>query len=769
MPRRTPPADLTARVPNAPPRSSGSPTAPPAAPGPLAPDLGDVFVAGVSPGPKEPTGVAVELGHWGDEQQPFRLEADGTVARGPSPRTVSERIRAAKLALFEAPNHQPFAAVTDAQALRAVAASAAQMHAVFRQAPRNEAHALELRAGRAAALGLVEAAARRANALGDVSTRDALAFGLLSLADTEPFRPLKDFTLDRLVGLGEKGELPKVGTAEAQLYPKKPPYEQWLRDGVVKITHYTDNDGSPRGGTVVFYQELGFKRTDHPDGSTTLRREAAGQRPAIEVTVPAAPAKDQPPALFEKINDPATDIIIYSGHAGYGRRVEDALTKGKAGTGDGKLVMLLQCSGDVSIEGVSRSFPSAQLISSVESTDNNYDRTLLGNLLKGIDQRASYEAIRDATNRDFTDWVTAQVGKRPQEAIDGYRTQRVETHYFYPDQRKAFIGALDRDRDGVRDDQDDLFNVVARKRSDAAAGFDPLDPGVSVDALDGTVLNAAVDQMLLIARYAEWPAGLLKNVPWHANAFESRGYHQAAPGDLRAFRFDVKPGSNAISVSMNAAFAHAPKAAMCQMLAIEAGRFVGMKAGLDPVHQAALSLAFLERVRHQATRSGENTDPSPIESDEAHDLFLKARYGLGVSTAQLQKATGNPDDFVAATYERLVSLVRSTPGLEDVGAVAPKRATSPVDVPANMIVGGHFSVPEMTDLVKRFGLGLTFDATHLRYGKFIAYGKTAAVPVRDEKGQPAYLTLGIDSEGLVRAASLVRLDTQYEGQLTSGF
>lgn len=701
---------------------------------------------------------AVDLGDLGGAK--VSVMPDGMLALGAVPTSLTEQIRAAKVAVSQAPDNQPFANVSDVQTLKTAATSAAKLYETLLRPPRNDSEMLEFRAGRAAAMGVIEAAARRAGALGDVDARDGLTLGLMFSAQKEPYRPLKDFVFESSLSRAEKGELSKTRTAEVALYPPKPPYDKWLKDGKISIVHYTDDNGSPRADNVQLYVDRGFKKKENADGSTLLTRKAKDGKPAMEVTIPPAPTHDKPPSLFEKMGDASVDMIIYAGHAGYGKRVEDALSKGVSGTGDGKLVMLLQCYGEGSIESVKRTFPDAQLMSTREASDDNYDLPLLENMLDGFDKGSGYDTIVKGNTREFNSWVSTLEPARPGEEgmnaddIQFYKDHPVETHYFFPNSRKVMIEKLDRDRDGVQDVGDTMFNVVYPKRTDAAGGYDPLDPGAPLDGLEGTAVTAAVGQLNLFARYAVLPQGLLGNTPWNPEVFQPAGFFEGSSNDLKAFKFEVDQANGKIKVQVNSNFAHAPAEAMGRMLALEAGQFLSGQANLDKNKAAALSLSMLERIHHQEG-DGSSWSSNKVESAEVKEQLLMQRYGLGISLKDLMAASGNPDDFTAATFDTLVQKVQTTPALQGLSTVAPKRATEALVVPADMQVSGSLERDALQTLVGRLGVTGTVDANEHQWGTWTSPGSRLVVSMKDAQDKPFYVSIGIDSEGVVRAASRI--------------
>lgn len=697
---------------------------------------------------------AAELGDFGGAR--VSVLPDGMIALGAVPTSLSEQMRAAKVAVSQAPNQQPFANVNDVQTLKTAAASAAKLFETLLRAPRNDSEMLEFRSGRAAAMGVIEAAARRAGQLGDLDARDGLTLGLMFSAQKEPYRPLKDFVFESSLARAEKGELSRTRTAEVALYPPKPPYDAWLKDGKISIVHYTDNAGSPRADNVQLYVDRGFEKTENADGSTLLTRKAEGRKPTMEVLIPPAPTRDQPPSLFEKMGDASVDMIVYAGHAGYGKRVEDALSKGVGGTGEGKLVMLLQCYGEGSIESVKRTFPDAHLMSTREVSDDNYDLPLLMNMLEGIDKRSGYDTIARANKKEFDSWVqTLEPSPDGMSVsdINFYKEHPIDTHYFFPNSRKVMVEKLDRDRDGMRDVGDTMFNVVYPKRIDAAVGYDPLDPGAPLDGLEGTAINASVNQLNLFARYAVLPPGLMGNTPWNPEVFQPAGFFEGS-GGLQAFKFEVDQANGRIKVQVNSNFAHAPAEALGRMLAIEAGQFIAAQAGLDPNKAAALSLAMLERVHHMEGRPS-HFSSNKVESPAVKEQLLMQRYGLGIKLSELMAVSGDPDDFTIETFDTLVAKVASTPALQGLSTVAPKRATEALVVPDNLQVNGGLAPDALQTLVGRLGITGTVDPQEHPYSLWTAPGSRLVVSMRDAQNTPFYVSMGVDSEGVVRAASRI--------------
>jgi hypothetical protein len=338
--------------------------------------------------------------------------------------------------------------------------------------------------------------------------------------------------------------------------------------------------------------------------------------------------------------------------------------------------------------------------------------------------------------------------------IQWYKDHPVETHYFFPNSREVMLQKLDRDRDGVRDAGDTMFNVVYPKRVDASGGYDPLDPGAPLDGLDGTATNSAVTQLNLFARYAVLPDGLLDptRVPWNPEVFQSAGFFEGKSTELNAFKFEVDRAAGKIKVSVNSNFAHAPAKALGRMLALEAGQFVAKQAGLPNDQAAALSLSFLERVKHQEG-DGSSWSSNKVESEAMQNKLLETRYGLGVTVDQLMAASGNPDDFVASTFDALVKKVQDTPALQTLATATPKRATEALAVPDGLELSGSLDKDALQRLVGRLGVQGTVDPQEHQWGTWTSPGSRLVINMRDAQNKPFYVSVGLDSEGVARSAS----------------
>ena len=671
--------------------------------------------------------------------------ADGRFGLGgAAPASVADEVKAMRAALLGAGADGPFASVTDPAVLRAASVAAANAFDACLRKPRNDGEAIAFRQGRAAALALVESAAARAKGSGNAELADGLTYGLLESIRKEPYAPLRAFMLDSVETRAGAGELPDIRGASSVLYPEKPPYDAWLRDGKIKFAWYTDNDGSPRDSSLEFFRDLGFKEKEEADGSTTFTLSKRGEN-RIEVNVRPAPTHDAPPSLFERMGDADVDVICYCGHAGYGRRVEDALARGVGGTGENKLAILMQCSGEGSIESIHRAYPDAQVLSTRALTDDNLDFTMLESLVNALRTGDGWDAVRKDTVSSFNAW-RAEDGEE-----NSYDTFDIAKHYFFPHDREVLLGRTDRDRDGVRDNADHVFNVVFPGLTDAAGGMNPVPPSAPVDALEGTGLNRAIERMNLVGRDAKVPAEFVRNVAWGEHAFSPDGFFEPAAGDLRAFQFEVDGATRQVKVKLSTHFSHTSADALARMMAVEAGLFLGRLARADAATQSALSLSLLERAVHQAgsALSGSHYGDY-LESPQAQERLLRTRYGLPLGFSELLAASGNPDDFTEETFRALLQKAQSTPAFTDLATREPTRASEPLRIPDGIRLAGSLNGDALGQLARRLGLEGNVTSTYASVPTGRAGRLTLDVTAASG---PEKVVLAVDSEGNLLGAA----------------
>ncbi len=663
-----------------------------------------------------------------------------------------------KLALEATGDANAFEKVTDKALLSKIGDKLAAAHGGLLGPAPDDATVLAWRQSRAAGLNLLEQAAVRAKALGDDALSKRLTEKLAGSIRAEPWRQVRDFAYESLVSRAEAKSLPAVKEAREALYPSKPPYDKWLADGKISIHMALDNDGSLIEDNVEFYKTIGFKAAKQPDGGYVLSKRGTGGKPAVEITIPALPKDGKEPALFDEMDNPKYDVIAYGGHAGHGQRIEHALEKGVKGTGEDKAILLMQCWGHGNVESLERQFPDAQMLSTTEMTSDDYDWDLMTRLIDGFQNKAGWEDMQKKTVSDLKSNFAEDITKGELNA---------EGHYFFPTTRSVLVQKVDRDGDGVADGGDHIFNVIYPKRVDAAGGYDAVVQPVPKYALDGTNLNQALNQVSLVVRYDHLlPADQERKLVWNADKWKTGGFFTPADGDTRAFQF-AKNAAGDVEVKLSTRFAHTGKQELSRMMGYESGLWLADQAGIGGADKAALAVGMTQRVIAAqggwVGGSGELLDEPWAEEE----LFAK-RYGLqGFTFGQLDRLLGDShDDFKPEHFAKIRDVVRGLPGAAALADRAPTSVGAAIPIPSEikfLSSSGWTSVSQDAVQSAMRKLGVEGDVKSFSPNYLNQNQATNVTALVNKDGKTTVVSLGVDSEGVVRAAA--RLDMNHARKL----
>lgn len=732
-------ADSTSPTPGT--TSPTAPTSPGSAGGVIPPSDGFLSPVAGSGG----TGRVVSLGTVDGKE--LSIAADGRLELAGAQGSLDDTLAAHRAALKNISEKNPFQSCDNAVLLN-VAERLAATHQGGLAEPIDDKHQLDLRQLRGGSLALLEAAAVRAGELGNTALRDRLVTLLVKAAEAEPFRALRDFACESMVARASEGTLPSEAVAAAQesIYPSKPPYDKWLKDGVVKVAYYVDNDGSPVTSTQAGFRNSGYTETKIDDENWLYVQEGT---PKVEIRLhaPKNPHDNENKShLLEMIDDPSVDIISYAGHAGYGHRVEDAINRGAKGTGQDKLIVLNQCMGDTNIESLERAFPDAQLISTTSGSKDSAEQQMFRTLLFGVRAQKDWNGIQ----RDIIQGQKFFVGAAS-------RADDPEKQYFFPNTRTVLAGRYDRDRDGVADIRDRVFNVIYSKRLAAAGGLDPVAQAVAPEALDGRALSKAKDALGLVIQWNQLlPSEAAAKVNWGPYSMETNGFFTPSPGDEHAFKFTRDPVSKKLKVQVSTLFAHTSEKDLTRMAAFEAGLHMGKEAGLNDQGQVALGLTMLDRATRQ--QQGWFLPQTLLDEPWVEETLLLKRYGLeGMDLTELANALP-ADDLKPKDFEKALQFVAAHPGLEKAARKDPTRVGTPVEVPSGLrLAAAGLTNEGVTRILGELG----FKGTVTSFGpNWLAAGEpnNVVAVLRDAEGKTFQVGLSLDDEGAVVQASQIELE-----------
>jgi hypothetical protein len=385
-------------------------------------------------------------------------------------------------------------------------------------------------------------------------------------------------------------------------------------------------------------------------------------------------------------------------------------------------------------------------------TSDNYDFTLMERMIETFEKKGSWKDIQKKTISDLKEYY-------PEDIQNG--ELKVDEHYFFPDTRSVLVAKVDRDGDGVMDGQDHAFNVIYPKRVDAAGGYDPVVQPVPKYALDGTALNQAINQVSLVVRYDHLlPPNLESKLVWNGDKWKSGGFFEPAAGDNRAFQFK-KNASGEVEVALSTRFAHTGKQELSRMMGFEAGLWLADQAGLAGADKTALAVGMTQRVVEAqgswASSSGELLDEPWAEEE----LFSK-RYGLsGFTFGELGALIGEPHDFLPEHYKKISDKIKALPGAAALADRAPTK------------VGGDLPIREEIKFVRESSwssvsqaalagamrkLGVEGEVKSFSPSWLNQNQATNITAVVQKDGKSQVVSLGVDSEGIVRAAARLDID-----------
>lgn len=424
------------------------------------------------------------------------------------------------------------------------------------------------------------------------------------------------FDLDRSKAALPADVRPLVAGLMNEVAPSKPFYDDWFKNGnnTVRVDYHVGNGFWEE--ETAFYIGQGFARRDNPDGTMTLSKKMVenGVETNFELKMYNGPG-----AIFRKMNDPNTHIVVYSGHANYGRTVSSRLGAGAPQIGN-KVFFGLQCGGKGVHNEILEKYPSLQVVQSKNSSYGHQDRWTLLNSLVGISKRAGWEEISRQNIRENSD------------------------NYYFPTDTLVKKRAEDQDGDGIADAWD---RVVSYNRFSAHGSvgeeLSPRDPGHDARELDGRNLEGALNRFLRIAGYNEWNEGLQNQ------RVLTDGFYNGKAEDP-ALKLDaVQEADGTIyRVRINKHYAHASEETLGALLCYEVGRAECARQGLSAADAKGAALLMTAKCL--------DVDDGNLDQEIWKALLAYAKLPAGISFSDALGSAKEDHDMSAGTARTLESL-----------------------------------------------------------------------------------------------------------------
>lgn len=289
---------------------------------------------------------------------------------------------------------------------------------------------------------------------GPLLNRSAAATLLLSLARTAPDKATREATLNTYVKALStepnlslrksmmlnldfaKLKLPttaeaKLEKARAELAPPKPPYDEWFKGQAkpkLEIKHYVMDEFWKE--EVRNWKARGFEVTKDGEKSMELRgiiKDPTGQNPPIAAHVVL---KQDDTNVLRDIDDPTTQMIIYSGHSQLGGIMDASIAAAPKEMKGAKMIELFNCRGKQNAPDLLAKYPGAHVTNTFSSAYGSDDKLVLDAQLASIGARGDYDDVK--------------------KRLDGGQMLQPESNYMLPNDKRN-LSARDDDRDGLTD------------------------------------------------------------------------------------------------------------------------------------------------------------------------------------------------------------------------------------------------------------------------------------------------------------------------------
>ena len=342
----------------------------------------------------------------------------------------------------------------------------------------------------------------------------------------------------------------------------------------------------------------------------------------------------------------------------------------------------------------------------------------------------------------------------------------LKNHYIFPHMRLN-AKYIDRDNDGIKDNEDHFFNVTYPVKCDLAFGYEPVKQELPDYVLNGENLNKAVDQLKLIVGYNKF-LGKDPIVPWEPDKIKYDGFFAPEKNETNVFRFNVDKESNELHLSLSREFSHSSSSVLSQMLSYEAGCFLGKAGGLPDKESVTLGLAMLDRAIHQGANENDYFVSELIEPI-FKEMFFHEKYGLsGVSFKEINDWLGikGEDDGTEDNFKRLLEKSRQVLKVnQDLKEPINQRVINidKIPIPEKIVVTrpSYIGYDALEETLPKLGIKVKNHFSYCPIQNIKNGLVTVLVANNDESNKISTILLGFDCEGNLHSAGKLNFDVQY--------
>ncbi|MBI5497066.1 MAG: hypothetical protein HY904_18775 [Deltaproteobacteria bacterium] len=391
--------------------------------------------------------------------------------------------------------------------------------------------------------------------------RDQAIAAYLKHAGSEPMNGLRAsmyFNLEGLKASLSPEQAKGLEDVRKQVVPQAPPYATWFANNgerAINIKHYAHDECWQYGADpVANYTAMGFtvKEKNETAKPPTWKLEKVIQNAQGGPVTMCIEVKRTHDGLFESMDDPKTNVILYTGHSNLGGNVSEELRLGKEEKGN-KLVVMGMCRGKQNIPEFANKYPNTQFITTDAPSYFSSMPTITRGMVEGLGVQANYTTIKDKTG-----YIMDEHGK---------------DNYFFPHEDRRYQ-LYDVDQDGRVDAQgagrDRLYDVGLKFPAGTKVDLVARDNDHKADELDGGKVLHAVQFLNTLATYhVDHGNNTSRFNNGDMDAFLGGGWFEGPKDEAVRVKKETLDGKTFFRVSVNKAYADQSQFALGTMVQYE--------------------------------------------------------------------------------------------------------------------------------------------------------------------------------------------------------
>lgn len=345
------------------------------------------------------------------------------------------------------------------------------------------------------------------------------------------------FNLDRVRGSLDAASVSKLDALKLDVIPQKPPYEEWFKANGARsfnVVHYAHKECWDFGtDPIEQYKAKGFtvvtdQSSANPPKWILEKTNSGAPGGAVKARIEVVQSHD---GIFQKMDDPKTNVVLYTGHSNLGGNVSEELRLGADEKGS-KLILMAMCRGKQNMHEVANKYPNSHFVTTdLPSYFSSVIPMALG-MVDGCLNGRGYDQMKQASPS------ISDVGGKD--------------NYFYPHEARRY-DHYDVDKDGYLDGQgahtDRLFNITLKpptlKRTDGVVRLNDLDER-NIDATN--VDHAAQFLNTVVTYHVDHHNNSSKLGPRDMDNFKAAGWFEGPINEK--VRVKTQPDGS-VSVSVN--------------------------------------------------------------------------------------------------------------------------------------------------------------------------------------------------------------------------